>query len=64
MSSKEAIRRAQNKYDKSTLKRITIKLHKVHDEDIIKHLESKDNVTGYIKQLIVADMYSPLVTEK
>lgn len=64
MSSKEAIRRAQNKYDKSTLKRITIKLHNVHDEDIIKHLESKDNVTGYIKQLIVADMYSPLVTEK
>ena len=64
MSSKEAIRRAQNKYDKSTLKRITIKLHNVHDEDIIKHLESKDNVTGCIKQLIVADMYSPLVTEK
>ena len=64
MSSKEAIRRAQNKYDKSTLKRITIKLHNVHDEDIIKHLESKDNVTGYVKQLIVADMYSPLVTEK
>ena len=64
MSSKEAIRRAQNKYDKSMLKRITIKLHNVHDEDIVKHLESKDNITGYIKKLIVADMYSSIVTDK
>ena len=64
MRSKEAIRRAQNKYDKSMLKRITIKLHNVHDEDIVKHLENKDNVTEYIKKLIVADMYSSIVTDK
>ena len=49
MSSKEAIRRAQNKYDKAMLKRITVKLHNVHDEDVIKHLKNKENVTGYIK---------------
>lgn len=64
MSSKEAIRRAQNKYDKAMLKRITIKFHNIRDEDVIKYLESKENVTGYIKQLIVADMYSPKVTNK
>lgn len=56
MRSREAIKRAQNKYEKTTLKRLSIKLHKRLDEGIIKHLDGKDNVTAYIKELIKADM--------
>lgn len=56
MRSKEAIKRAQDKYEKSTIKRVTVKLNNKYDESIINHLESKENVTAYIKQLIRADM--------
>lgn len=56
MRSKEAIKRAQDKYEKSTIKRVTVKLNNKYDESIIKHLDGKENVTAYIKQLIRADM--------
>lgn len=56
MRSKEAIKRAQTKYEKSNIKRVTVKLNNKYDESIINHLESKDNVTAYIKQLIKSDM--------
>ena len=56
MRSKEAIRRAKNKYAKTTLKSVVVKLHKKYDESIINHLDGKENVTAYIKQLIIADM--------
>ena len=56
MRSKEAIVRAQLKYDKTMLRRFTIRLHKSLDESIIKHLEGKENMTAYIKQLIRSDM--------
>lgn len=55
MRSKEAIRRAVSKYEK-TQKRVVVKLHNKNDESIIKHLDGKENVTAYIKQLIIADM--------
>ena len=56
MRSREAIKRAKRKYEKSTMKRLSIKLHNKYDEGIIRHLESKENVTAYIKQLIRSDM--------
>ena len=56
MRSREAIKRAQSKYEKSTIKRVVVKLHKKYDESLIEHLESKENVTAYIKQLINSDM--------
>ena len=54
--SKEAIKRAKIKYEKKNNKRVTVKLHIKYDGDIISHLESKENMTTYIKQLIRADM--------
>ena len=56
MRSKEAIKRAQHKYEKSTVKRVTFRVHNKYDKSIIEHLESKENVTAYIKQLIRSDM--------
>lgn len=56
MRSKEAIRRAVSKYEKSTVKRVTVKFHNINDEDIIKHLDGKENVTAYIRQLIRSDI--------
>ena len=56
MRNREAIKRAVSKYEKNTIKRVTVKLNKRLDEDMIEHLEAKDNVTAYIKQLIRADM--------
>ena len=52
----EAIRRAVKKYDKTHTKQYHLKLNLESDAKIIKHLEGKDNVQGYIKQLITDDM--------
>ena len=52
----EAQKRAQARYEKSgAIKRVEIKLNKKRDEDIIKILERKENVSGYIKSLIRKD---------
>ena len=51
----QAQRRAQNKYEKKNIKRVVLKLNTRLDDDIIKHLEDKDNVNGYLKQLIRKD---------
>lgn len=56
MRSREAIKRAVKKYETSTVKRVTVKLNNKRDKSIIKHLEGKENVTAYIKQLIRSDM--------
>lgn len=56
MRSREAIRRAKNKYEKVAIKRVTVRFNKKLEGELINHLESKENVTGYIKQLIRADM--------
>lgn len=59
--SKDAIRRAQRKYEASgAVREVTkdyhLKCHTVHDADVIATLEAKDNKSGYIKTLIRADI--------
>lgn len=61
MRSREAIKRAQKKYEASgAVKAVTrafyLKCHTVHDADVIAALEAKDNKSGYIKTLIRADI--------
>ena len=43
-------------YVKMNCKRIPLNLNKVKDKDIISHLESKANVSGYLKSLIRKDI--------
>ena len=52
----EAQRRATEKYDKTHTKQIKLKLNLVTDADILRRLEEVDNIQGYIKGLIRADM--------
>lgn len=57
MRNKEAIKRAQKRYEASgVIKRKTIKLHERIDADILKKLDEQKNVTGYIKELIRKDL--------
>ena len=56
MRSREAIKRAQSKYQKNVIKLVTIKFNKRLEADVIAHLNGKENVTAYIKGLIKADM--------
>lgn len=57
MINKEAIKRAQKRYEASgVIKRKTIKLHERIDADILKKLDEQENVTGYIKDLIRRDL--------
>lgn len=53
---KSSIDKAVRKYQKENIKRVVVKLNKNTDDDIIKHLEQKDNVQGYIKQIIRKDI--------
>lgn len=51
----------QKKYDQThrdKFKNIFLKLNKETDADILEKLESTDNVQGYIKALIRADINS------
>ena len=52
----EARRRAVKKYDKTHTKQIHLKFNLESDADILNHLEQKENMQGYIKQLIREDM--------
>lgn len=55
--SKEAIQRAQKRYEESgVIVRKTLKLHKVNDADILDKVESQDNFNGYVKGLIRYDI--------
>lgn len=61
MRSKEAIKRAQKRYEasgavKSKNKGYYLKCHVEYDADIIAALEAQENKNGYIKELIRADM--------
>lgn len=51
-------------YMKSKVKVIQIGLNKVHDADIINHLNTKKSKSGYIKQLIRDDMNKDPETDK
>lgn len=44
------------RYVAKTYKRVTIKLRKDRDMDIINHLESVENINQYIKDLITKDI--------
>ncbi len=55
----EASKRAQKKYDqanKEKFRMVHLKLNRESDAEIIKKLESVDNIQGYIKSLILADL--------
>ena len=55
----EASKRAQKKYDqanKDKFRMVHLKLNRESDSEIIKKLESVDNIQGYIKSLILADL--------
>lgn len=48
----------QDRYAAKTIRRYVINLNRNTDPDILDHLESLDNVQGYIKALIRADIAS------
>lgn len=48
---------ASMKYDAANTKRISLKLNKKTDKDILNKLSSVDNMQGYIKGLIRRDMH-------
>lgn len=50
--SSDAQRRAVAKYDAANTKKITLKLNRNTDADIIDTLAAVDNMQGYIKALI------------
>lgn len=43
-------------YQKENLQRIYLKLSRIHESDLIEHLDRQPNKQGYIKDLIRADM--------
>ena len=43
-------------YEKANYKQITLKISRIHEADIVSHLEAQDNIAGYIKDLIRTDM--------
>lgn len=55
----EAQKRAQKRYDeanKDKFRMIHLKLNRETDADIIEKLEQSQNIQGYIKELIRADI--------
>lgn len=52
----ESNKRANAKYQSNHIKRLPVNLNDRTDADIIAHLETIDNVQGYVKGLIRADM--------
>lgn len=47
---------AQERYIAKTRRRYVLNLNKNTDKDLLEHLEKVENVQGYIKALIRADM--------
>ena len=47
---------ATPQYDKQNTRRVNLKLNNKTDADIIRTLESVENIQGYIKELIRKDM--------
>lgn len=56
MATSKAQLRAQAKYDKDNTVQLKLKLNKKTDKDIIARLAAADNMQGYIKELIRADI--------
>ena len=57
--STDAQMRATVKYQKANVKMINLHLNVKTDADILAYLETLDNKTGYIKELIRKDMKNP-----
>ena len=51
-STKAARNRAQSNYIRNHTRRFTLQCHNEYDADIIEFLESKDNYTAYLKELL------------
>lgn len=45
-----------DQYQRENIQRVAVKLNRVHDADILEHLEKQPNKQGYIKALIRADI--------
>lgn len=52
----EAQKRANEKYDKENTVRLSLKLNKTTDADILEKLEQVESKQGYIKELIRKDI--------
>lgn len=52
----EAQKAADARYKAANIKQIKFVLNKNTEHDLIAHLESVDNIQGYIKSLLRADM--------
>ena len=50
MKTSESQKKATKKYDSKTYKKITFRLHKVKDLDILEALENAENKNAYILQ--------------
>lgn len=55
----EAQKRASMKYNAANTKQVIIRLNKRTDSDILETLAACENVQGYIKALIRADVSAP-----
>jgi hypothetical protein len=53
---KERQQKANDKYHRKAMKAITIRFHKEHDKDVIEKLESVENKTDFIRQLIKKEL--------
>lgn len=59
MTSSDAHKKAQAKYDRShrdDYKFVSIKINRQTEPEIVKKLEEVDNVNGYVKGLIFEDI--------
>lgn len=52
----DALKRAIKKYDEANTTQVHLKFNNKTDADILAHLETVDNVQGYIKKLVREDM--------
>lgn len=53
---RESERKASKKYQKEKCRKYSLKFSRNANPSIISHLDSKGNVQGYIKGLILADI--------
>lgn len=56
MKTSESQKRAQAKYDAANTKQVRLKLNTKTDADILDAFDRCDNVQGYIKRLVRADI--------
>jgi len=53
----EAAKRAAKKYDQENTVKVSLKLNKKYDDDIIKRLEKVENKQKYIKRVVRHEIY-------